>query len=652
MGSLDEFGNPCRRGRGCRYSGGPPRRPVPLSRVSAAFRFRLLRPPMSDPFTVPGRPGPTGLKLSRLVGGRPDLAVWGVFALWPAAALAGAGLDWPPGALAGLLLAVPAVWVGLRFPLTEAGLFAALAAFACATEPTLLRVMRKTAAFYGWELPGPANDRLLGPLAGLVLIGLVFRAVKDRPAGLTLSAPAARPRDAAPDVLEGAVSLLSLRDLEGHRRTEDAEDDDPAAPSAARPFDAGIESIRATARGCLKCEHVSVWLWDGRVLREAGGPSQGNVRRPVPDPHRGLAAWCLRTRRPVAKQSMGLWAPRDRSLAAAYAEDPSPPAGVAPLLSGPGSREGDGYDLQDAQLHGLLIADLPRAADAQFPAVLGVFAKVAATALENARRYDRVRGRARRDDLTGLLRRDPLLEELATMLTPSPEVPTAAVPVAVVMGDLDHFKRLNDTHGHAAGDEAIRRAADAWRELLPPGGRLGRYGGEEFIAALPGLDAAAAAAHAAEVGRAVRTRGVHDEGVCLRMTMSFGVAAAEPVDLLEIPRDGVGPAADRLIRRADSALFAAKEAGRDRVAVVDLDGLLVAQPEPAPVLPLGGPPRGAEPPAAEPVPESHEEEEAEPAAAGPREGTDLHEDLMRVRPVARVGANGRVRAVELARTMG
>ena len=604
---------------------------------------------MSD--SNPARDG--GLRLSRLVGGRPDLAIWGVFALWPPAALVGAGLDWPPGAAIGLLLAVPAVWVGLRFPPGEAGLFAALAAFACATEATLLRVLRKTAAFYDLPLPGPADDRLLGPLAGLVLIGLVFRAVRDRPAGLTLAAPPARPRDAAPDVLEGAVSLLSLQGLDGFRDPAPGPDADRHGDTGPhrgragdRPGDAAIEGIRATARQCLKCEHVSVWLWDGRVLREAGGPSQGNVRRPVPDPHRGLAAWCLRTRRPVARQSLGMWTPRDRSLAAALAEDPSPPAGVAPLLSGPGARDG-AADPDDCELHGLLIADRPRGGDTQFPAVLSVFARVAATALENARRYDRVRGRARRDDLTGLLRRDPLLEDLAAMLAPTPEEPAAAVPVAVVMGDLDHFKAFNDAHGHPAGDAAIRQAAAAWRELLPPGGRLARYGGEEFIAALPGLDAAAAAAHAAEVGAAVRTRGIADDGRCLRATMSFGVAAAEPVDLLEIPPDAVAPAADRLIRRADAALFAAKEAGRDRVAVVDADGLLVEQPGPAPTV-LGGMTRQR--PAAAADGDPTETDSAADMAA--EFGDDGDGDRVRVLPVAAVGPDGRVRGVELARTAG
>ena len=552
--------------------------------------------------------------------------MWAVFALWPAAALTGASLSWPPGSAAGLMFAIPAIWVGARFPLAEAGLFAALAAFACATEATLLRVLRKAAAWLEIGVPGPADDRLLGPLAGLVVIGLVFRAVRDRPAGLTLAAPAAHPRDAAPDVLEGAVSLLSLQGLEGLPPAPDGAGAHDAAGDP-RPADAAIESIRRTARACLRCDHVSVWLWDGRSLREAGGPSQANVRRPVPDPNRGLAEWVLRTRRPVARQTLGLWTPRDRSLAEALAEDPSPPAGIAPLLSGPGGAGTDPGGGDGAELHGLLIADHPRAGDPQFPAVLAVLARVAATALENAKRYDRVQGRARRDDLTGLLRRDPLLEDLSAMLAPTGD----GGPIAVVMGDLDHFKSFNDTHGHPAGDAAIRLAADVWRERLPPGGRLCRYGGEEFLAALPGLSAGAAAAHAAAVGAAVRTRGIADDGRCLRATMSFGVAAVDAVDLFEADADAVGPLADRLIRRADAALFAAKEAGRDRVAVVDADGLLVDESAAAP-RPLGRDWPDEPPPNAR--------------RATPEKPT------LTVESRARVGADGRVRGVELVRAAG
>ena len=516
-------------------------------------------------------PPPNSTGLSRLVGGRPDVAVWAVFALWPVAAVVGAALSWPPAAATAMLMAVPAVWVGSRLPAHLAGLFGALAALCCATESTALRVLRRLAEWNDWVLPGPADDRLFAPLAAVALIGLVFRALKDRPAELSLTAAPADPRNVAgAAVLEHAASLLSLQEQD-----ELACDvTGPQSGPAARPFDGVVRSVRATARGCLRSEHASVWLWDGRTLREAGPPSGGNLRTPVPDPRAGLAGWVLEHRRPVCRQTLGMWLARDRSLAEALASDPAPPAGIAPLIAGSAPGSG-GPDPEEGELLGLLIVDQPRSFDPQFPAVLAALARFAATALENARRFDRVQGRARRDDLTGLLRRDPLLEDLAAMLTPG-DTQRPGHSVAAVIGDLDHFKAFNDGYGHPAGDAAIRQAAAAWRELLPAGGRLCRYGGEEFLAALPDHTAAEAADHAAKVAAVIRSNGVRDDGRTLPVTASFGVAAADPCDS---PGAG-GPAAasDRLIRRADAALFAAKEAGRDRIAVVDGDGVLLAEP--------------------------------------------------------------------------
>ncbi|MFH5804166.1 GGDEF domain-containing protein [Alienimonas sp. DA493] len=504
--------------------------------------------------------------MSRLVGGRPDLAVWGVFAVWPLGALTGAVFSWPPGAGAILLMALPAVWIGWRLSGPAAGLFAALAGLCCASEATLLRVLRRVGEWYDVVLPGPADDRLFAPLAAMLLIALVFRALRDRPEEISLHPRSVDPRRSGGGVgvLEQAASLLSL---------QVQEEPDFDLSGAPRSLDGVVRSVRATARGCLRCEHASVWLWDGTRLREAGPPSGGNVRTPAPDPHTGLAGWAMEHRRPITRQTLGMWVARDRSLADALASDPAPPAGIAPLLAR--CAPGEGTEGSDETLLGLLIVDQPQGFDPQFAAVLAALARFAATALENARRFDQVQGRARRDDLTGLLRRDPLLEDLAAMLVPG-HAQRRGHSVAAVIGDLDHFKIFNDAHGHPAGDAAIRQAANVWRSLLPAGARLCRYGGEEFLAALPDHTAAEAAAHAEKVAAAIRTRGVEDDGRTLPMTASFGVAAADPIDTPQC--GGAGSAADRLIRRADSALFAAKEAGRDRVAVVDSDGILLAQP--------------------------------------------------------------------------
>ena len=121
------------------------------------------------------------------------------------------------------------------------------------------------------------------------------------------------------------------------------------------------------------------------------------------------------------------------------------------------------------------------------------------------------------------------------------------------MADLDWFKRLNDEHGHAAGDEALRCIAGALTAELRPGDLMARYGGEEFA----GLIVDATESEAVAVAERLRERAasVLSQGVP-RCTLSVGVAVirtAEPFDAL--------------VRRADSALFRAKKSGRNRVSV-------------------------------------------------------------------------------------
>lgn len=120
---------------------------------------------------------------------------------------------------------------------------------------------------------------------------------------------------------------------------------------------------------------------------------------------------------------------------------------------------------------------------------------------------------------------------------------------AAMLLDLDHFKRVNDEYGHQVGDEVLAWAARVLEAQLPPGGRVGRWGGEEFLMTLPGLDGPGAAARAEAVCAAFRTQAVAGVGV---VTISAGVTLARPGDTL--------PA---LVARADEYLYAAKHAGRD-----------------------------------------------------------------------------------------
>jgi len=119
--------------------------------------------------------------------------------------------------------------------------------------------------------------------------------------------------------------------------------------------------------------------------------------------------------------------------------------------------------------------------------------------------------------------------------------------------DIDHFKDVNDEHGHAAGDRVLAAVANSMRVHLRAEDQLGRLGGEEFLALLPDADAAAAAAAAEKLRAEVATLAVEHEGRALAVTISAGWAAWEE----ESP--------DELLRRADEALYEAKRAGRDRV---------------------------------------------------------------------------------------
>jgi len=136
-------------------------------------------------------------------------------------------------------------------------------------------------------------------------------------------------------------------------------------------------------------------------------------------------------------------------------------------------------------------------------------------------------------------------------------------PLTVLMADLDHFKQLNDTHGHLRGDQALRAAADVMRAAMRRGDTLCRYGGEEFVLVLPDTTADEAAVVAARLFTAVQRRG---EELGLPLTISLGLTAYRPGDGVEA-----------ILQRADYALYASKGHGRNRFSAdvePDDDGAL------------------------------------------------------------------------------
>ena len=130
------------------------------------------------------------------------------------------------------------------------------------------------------------------------------------------------------------------------------------------------------------------------------------------------------------------------------------------------------------------------------------------------------------------------------------------LPYAVVMIDVDHFKRYNDRHGHPAGDACLQRIASAIRDTVRAGDYVGRYGGEELLVLLPGVDRLSGRDSAERIRQTVERLAINhgDSPVGPHVSLSLGVAR--------------GPAArwQDVIRDADTALYQAKEHGRNRVA--------------------------------------------------------------------------------------
>ena len=156
---------------------------------------------------------------------------------------------------------------------------------------------------------------------------------------------------------------------------------------------------------------------------------------------------------------------------------------------------------------------------------------------------------ARTDALTGLFNRRAFDHELACL---EEQFQKAGRPSSVMMVDVDHFKKFNDTYGHQAGDEVLRGVARVLKECVSAFGVVCRYGGEEFSVIFPGLDLTSAR-DAAERARASIADHVFEfEGTQLRVTASGGIAELT-----------AGESAQDLVKRADEALYVCKEAGRN-----------------------------------------------------------------------------------------
>ena len=160
--------------------------------------------------------------------------------------------------------------------------------------------------------------------------------------------------------------------------------------------------------------------------------------------------------------------------------------------------------------------------------------------------------RARPDPLTGVLNRRSLIERLDAACV---RARASNLPISVLFLDLDHFKQINDSYGHAAGDACLAGIIPPIQSELRQSDVIGRYGGEEFVVILYGADAAAAFPIAERICRRVSDIRIEGFGAAVQLTCSIGVAASDTLDVW----------GQHLIAHADTAVYAAKRSGRNQV---------------------------------------------------------------------------------------
>jgi diguanylate cyclase (GGDEF)-like protein len=166
-----------------------------------------------------------------------------------------------------------------------------------------------------------------------------------------------------------------------------------------------------------------------------------------------------------------------------------------------------------------------------------------------------LRDQASRDLLTGLWNHATILAILRKELA---RASRTHGPFAVVMADVDHFKSINDSYGHQAGDAVLREASRRLRGAMRAYDSLGRYGGDEFLAVIPGCDSDGVARFAESFRTRIDRKAIETPEGIVPITLSLGVVALD--NLPEVK-------AETLVRVADAALYRAKVAGRNCVAI-------------------------------------------------------------------------------------
>ena len=167
---------------------------------------------------------------------------------------------------------------------------------------------------------------------------------------------------------------------------------------------------------------------------------------------------------------------------------------------------------------------------------------------------EELRHQATHDELTGILNRRSIIEKMRQELRRSKR---SKQPIGLIIMDIDHFKRINDTYGHCAGDIVLKNISKSMKNLIRPYDAVGRYGGEEFLIVLPETDIDQTNNVALRMCNIIANTPIAIENRSINVTISLGLTAIyEYFDEDKI---------DMLIQTADQALYMAKENGRNRV---------------------------------------------------------------------------------------
>jgi two-component system, cell cycle response regulator len=170
---------------------------------------------------------------------------------------------------------------------------------------------------------------------------------------------------------------------------------------------------------------------------------------------------------------------------------------------------------------------------------------------------EEMRYRAMHDALTGLLNRGVILELLQRELQRGRRNPQQG-SLTILLCDIDHFKQVNDTHGHAAGDAALRKVAKHLTDSVRNYDAASRYGGEEFLIVMPNCEARSGCERAEHIRRTLQLSAENARDAEIALTISVGIANSG---------DWPGLEAEALIRKADEALYEAKTCGRNRAVI-------------------------------------------------------------------------------------